>query len=181
MRAAGVSFRAVAQDGDGKGEYFVARREKAGENSRRMLAGIVAQALKKLPIPKVMRWGDSEHQFVRPVHGLILLHGERIVPGEVLGLAAGARRSATASCRGDIVIGSGRMNTSQAGSQGKVIASFAERRRRSPRSSKRPQGELGARINPADGLLDEVTALVEWPVSMSASSNPNSSKCRRSA
>ncbi len=35
-----------------------------------------------------MRWGDSDHQFVRPVHGLILLHGERRVPGEVLGLTS---------------------------------------------------------------------------------------------
>jgi hypothetical protein len=71
------------------------------------LAEIVAQALKKLPIPKVMRWGDSEHQFVRPVHSLILLHGE---PGRRRRSARPAqrplRRSATASCpSGEIVIG----------------------------------------------------------------------------
>jgi glycyl-tRNA synthetase beta chain len=74
---------------DGKGEYFVALREKKGEELAAQLAGIVAQALKKLPIPKVMRWGDSEHQFVRPVHSLILLHGSQVVAGEVLGLASG--------------------------------------------------------------------------------------------
>lgn len=68
MRSAGVSFEQLHRAADGKGEYFVARLEKKGENLDVHLAEIVAQALKKLPIPKVMRWGDSEHQFVRPVH-----------------------------------------------------------------------------------------------------------------
>jgi glycyl-tRNA synthetase beta subunit len=90
MRSAGVSFEQLHKTADGKSEYFVARIEKKGETLAAYLAEIVAQALKKLPIPKVMRWGDSEHQFVRPVHGLVILHGERVVPGEVLGL-----RSAT--------------------------------------------------------------------------------------
>jgi glycyl-tRNA synthetase beta chain len=96
MRAAGVTFAQLHQVADGKGEYFVARREKKGEELSAHLPEIVAQALRKLPIPKVMRWGDSEHQFVRPVHGLILLHGDRVVAGEVL---AAGRPWVTASCR----------------------------------------------------------------------------------
>ena len=73
MRAAGVTFDELQKTTDGKAEYFVARRAKAGEELVAHLADIVAQALKKLPIPKVMRWGDSEHQFVRPVP-LSLIH-----------------------------------------------------------------------------------------------------------
>ena len=73
----------------GKAEYFVAHIAKKGERLERHLADIVTQALKKLPIQKLMRWGDSEHQFVRPVHGLIMLHGSHVVAGEVLGLASG--------------------------------------------------------------------------------------------
>jgi hypothetical protein len=70
MRAAGVSFAQLHRTTDGKGEYFVARREQQGEELSAHLAAIVAQAVRKLPIPKVMRWGDSDHQFVRPVHSL---------------------------------------------------------------------------------------------------------------
>ncbi|WP_291993874.1 glycine--tRNA ligase subunit beta [Candidatus Accumulibacter sp. ACC003] len=163
MRSAGVSFEQLHQTADGKGEYFVARRPKEGEEIDAHLAEIVAQALKKLPIPKVMRWGDSEHQFVRPVHGLILLHGERVVAGEVLGLRSarvtlGHRFLST----GEIVVGNAADYAEQL-ARGKVIASFAARRAAIAAQLDAAAGQLGARINRADGLLDEVTALVEWP------------------
>ncbi|MBN8497445.1 glycine--tRNA ligase subunit beta [Accumulibacter sp.] len=163
MRAAGVTFDQLHKTSDGKAEYFVARQAKAGEPLAAHLTEIVAQALKKLPIPKVMRWGDSEHQFVRPVHGLILLHGTSIVPGEVLGLAGG--RSTLGHrflASGDIVVDD---PAAYAPSllAGKVIASFADRRAAIAEQLAAAADKLGARINPADGLLDEVTALVEWP------------------
>ncbi len=163
MRAAGVTFDQLHKTSDGKAEYFVARQAKAGEPLAAHLAEIVAQALKKLPIPKVMRWGDSEHQFVRPVHGLILLHGTSIVPGEVLGLASGRNTLGHRFlASGDIVVVD---PAAYAPSllAGKVIASFADRRAAIAEQLAAAAGKLGARINPADGLLDEVTALVEWP------------------
>ena len=89
MRGAGVTFEQLQRNNDDKTEYFVARIEKKGQSLDVYLADITTQALKKLPIPKLMRWGDSDHQFVRPVHGLVMLHGDRIVPGEVLGLQSG--------------------------------------------------------------------------------------------
>ena len=164
MRSAGVSFEQLHKTADGKSEYFVARIEKKGETLAAYLAEIVTQALKKLPIPKVMRWGDSEHQFVRPVHSLILLHGEHVVAGEVLGLRSdrltlGHRFLST----GEIVIGSAAEYVAKLAA-GKVIASFAERRAAVAAQLDAAAKRLDARINPADGLLDEVTALVEWPV-----------------
>jgi glycyl-tRNA synthetase beta chain len=163
MRSAGVSFEQLHQAADGKGEYFVARIEKKGEPLDAHLAEIVAQALKKLPIPKVMRWGDSEHQFVRPVHSLILLHGENIVAGEVLGLRSGrvtlGHRFLSA---GEIVIDKPSEYVGKLAA-GKVIAAFAERRAVVAAQLDAAAKRLDARINPAEGLLDEVTALVEWP------------------
>ncbi len=163
MRAVGVTFDQLHRIADGKGEYFVARREKKGEDLAVHLAEIVAQALKKLPIAKVMRWGDLEHQFVRPVHGLILLHGQRVVPGEVLGLTSGrttlGHRFLSA---GEIVIDNPAEYSLKL-AEGKVIAAFPERRASIARQLDDAAGRLAARINPADGLLDEVTSLVEWP------------------
>jgi glycyl-tRNA synthetase beta chain len=163
MRSAGVSFDEIAKVSDGKAEYFVARSEKKGEMLDAHLADIVAHALKKLPIPKLMRWGDSEVQFVRPVHGLIMLHGGRVVPGTVLGLAAG---QTTLGHRfmssGEIVVGDANDYADQL-KAGKVIASFAERRAAIAAQLDAKAAELSAHMKPSDSLLDEVTALVEWP------------------
>ncbi|MEF8698812.1 MAG: glycine--tRNA ligase subunit beta [Candidatus Accumulibacter sp. UW26] len=164
MRAAGVTFAELQKTTDGKGEYFVALREKKGEELAAQLAGIVAQALKKLPIARLMRWGDSEHQFVRPVHSLMLLHGSQVVAGEVLGLASGRTTIGHRFlASGEIVIGHADDYAARL-AEGKVIASFAERRQAIAQQLAAAASQLDARLNPADGLLDEVTALVEWPV-----------------
>ncbi|MCE9550928.1 MAG: glycine--tRNA ligase subunit beta [Betaproteobacteria bacterium] len=165
MRGAGVTFEQLQRNNDDKTEYFVAQLEKKGQRLDVYLADITTQALKKLPIPKLMRWGDSDHQFVRPVHGLVMLHGDRIVPGEVLGLQSGRLTS------GHRFLHTGEMPVVCANSYeealltyGKVIASFEKRRTRIDEHLKAKAHALNARINPSDGLLDEVTALVEWPV-----------------
>ncbi|HJW25349.1 MAG TPA: glycine--tRNA ligase subunit beta [Rhodocyclaceae bacterium] len=150
---------------DGKSETFFYQATVKGAALDDVLAGIVADALKKLPIPKVMRWGDKDVQFVRPVHGLVMLHGKRPVAGEVLGLSSGK------TTRGhrflgekeiDIVSADGYADTLK--SRGKVIADFAERRESIREQLDAKARELSATINRAEGLLDEVTALVEWPV-----------------
>ena len=150
---------------DGKAEAFFYQATVKGAALDGVLAGIVTDALKKLPIPKLMRWGDTDHQFVRPVHGLVLLHGERVVPGEVLGLSS---RNIT---RGHRFMSSGDITLSQADTyvdtlklQGNAIVSFAERRTSIAQQLDAKAAELKATINPSEGLLDEVTALVEWPV-----------------
>ena len=150
---------------DGKSETFFYQAAVKGAKLDDVLAGIVGDALKKLPIPKLMRWGDTDHQFVRPVHGLILLHGERLVPGELLGLSS---RNVTRGHRfmstGEITIASAESYVDTLRTQGKTIASFAERRESIGLQLDAKAKALNATINPADGLLDEVTALVEWPV-----------------
>ncbi len=164
MRSAGVTFEQMQKAGDGKAEYFVARIEKKGENLDVHLADIIVQALKKLPIQKVMRWGDSEHQFVRPVHGLIVLHGTRVVPCEVLGLSSGNKTLGHRFLSsGEIVVNSPDEYAAKL-MDGKVIASIPERRASIAAQLDAKAKELNATINPSDGLLDEVTALVEWPV-----------------
>src|SRR3990167_571302 len=62
-----------------KGEIVVANFTLPGVQLDAVLAGIVEQALKKLPVPKLMRWGSGDAQFVRPVHGLVMLHGDHLV------------------------------------------------------------------------------------------------------
>ena len=163
MRSAGVSFEQLQKTSDGKAEYFVARMDKKGEALDAHLADIVAQALKKLPIPKLMRWGDSDVQFVRPAHSLIMLHGNRVVAGEVLGLTSGQQP------RGHRFLSSGEIQIDNAEDYcaqlkaGKVLTSFEERRAAIAAQLDAKAAELKASMHPTEGLLDEVTSLVEWP------------------
>jgi glycyl-tRNA synthetase beta chain len=87
----GVDVNVLEERDTPKGKVFVANLTMKGVALNGVLANIVADALKKLPIPKVMRWGSGEAQFVRPVHGLVMMHGIKIVPGKVLGLESSNR------------------------------------------------------------------------------------------
>lgn len=150
---------------DGKSETFFYTMQVAGAHLNDVLSGIVADALKKLPIPKMMRWGDSDVQFVRPVHGLIQLHGDQLVPGEVLGLQSCQQTLGHRFLsKGLITIPDATAYAETLRTEGKVMADYAERRGTIGGELAAKAQVLGAQINQADGLLDEVTALVEWPV-----------------
>jgi len=163
-RKHGLSAERLERRSTPKGEVVVARVQIKGAVLDEMLAPAVEEALKALPIPKVMRWGAGDAQFVRPVHGLVMLHGERVVPGKVLGLASGR------STAGHRFLGEKRIDiqradgyAAQLAAEGKVIAGFAERRAEIDKQLKeaaiRESGSLGGYAD----LLDEVTALVEYP------------------
>jgi glycyl-tRNA synthetase beta chain len=162
MRSAGVEFAQLEKLSDGKAEYFVARIKKTGERIDMYLPDMMEAALKKLPVAKLMRWGAGEAQFVRPVHGLMLMHGARIIPGKVLDLDS---RNVT---RGHRFMSVGVIDIPRAENyeailekEGRVIASFDKRRAMIIEQLDRAAGQLVWLRDEA--LLDEVTALVEFP------------------
>ncbi|HWI35177.1 MAG TPA: glycine--tRNA ligase subunit beta [Burkholderiales bacterium] len=163
-RKHGVAAAQLEKRATPKGDVMVARVQVKGAVLDEMLAPAVEEALKALPIPKVMRWGAGEAQFVRPVHGLVMLHGERIVPGTVLGLKSG-RQTAGHRFLGSKAIAIKRAEdyARPLESDGKVVAGFAQRRAGIDQQLKdaaaRESGSLGGYAD----LLDEVTALVEYP------------------
>jgi glycyl-tRNA synthetase beta chain len=171
LRSAGVAFESLERVSDGKAEYFVARQQKSGEALELHLAGMVEAALKKLPVAKTMRWGAGEAQFVRPVHGLVMLHGARIVPGTVLGLVSGnTTRGHRFLSQGEVTLAHADEYETRLEQDGKVMTDFA-RRRDSIRSQL--QAAAGAlQCLQDEALLDEVTALVEFPVVYEASFEP---------
>ncbi|HEX5804371.1 MAG TPA: glycine--tRNA ligase subunit beta [Azospira sp.] len=150
---------------DGKSETFFYEATVKGVRLEDVLGQIVGEALKKLPIPKVMRWGDSDVQFVRPVHGLVMLHGEHVVPGEALGLKSG---NTTLGHRflaeAPVLLASADEYEEKLESEGKAIVSYARRRAIIAQALQAKADELGAQVKLIDALVDEVTALVEWPV-----------------
>lgn len=83
----GVAIDELQRASDAKGERFVARSEKPGQPTAALLPEILVEALKALPVPKPMRWGDRDFAFVRPAHWLVVLHGDQVVECEALLIA----------------------------------------------------------------------------------------------
>ena len=167
LEAKGIPLAAVAgfeRRLDGKAEALFHTSTVAGAKLAEVLAGIVQDALKALPIPKVMRWGDGDATFVRPAHKLTMLHGTSVVPGSVLDIQSGrSTRGHRFMSRGDIDIASADAYEPTLLAEGKVIPDFAERRADIEKQLVTEAGRQGAALGDYADLLDEVTALVEHP------------------
>ena len=168
VRSCSADVAKLDRHKDDKGEYFVYQLKQKGEPLANHLSAIVEAALKKLPIAKLMRWGSGEAQFVRPVHGVMLLHGNKVVPGTVLGLKSGnktlghrflSKGAVTIKCAADY--------EKSLEKQGRVIGSFAKRRDAIVQELDKAAMKIGKRaawqLGHADELIDEVTSIVENP------------------
>ena len=148
---------------DGKSETFFHRHTAPGRPLAACLQGLVAEAVRKLPIPKVMRWGAGEAEFVRPVHRIVALHGSEIMPCDLFGLQAGRlTRGHRFMGEGEIALTDARAYADTLRSRGRVEPDFAARRERIRVALEAAAG--AEQVLMPEALLDEVTALTEWPV-----------------
>ena len=173
-KSCGADVNKLERQAGEKGEYYVYRAKQKGELLKYHLAAIVETALKKLPVPKTMRWGAGEAQFVRPVHGVILLHGTKIIPGTVLGLKSGNKtRGHRFLSTGMLVIRNAKDYERILNQQGKVIASFEARREVIAKALDAAAHQVGKGVSWELGksaeLVDEVTSIVEYPVVLTGS------------
>ena len=147
-----------------KGEFLYHEGRKPGALARDLLIEIVQASLDALPIPKRMRWGAGDVEFVRPVHWVVLLFGKEVLPGRILGVeTGGSSRGHRFHAPKPIRISSPAVYAGALRKRGYVIADFAERRER-VRSGVVAAAEADGEALLSDELLDEVTSLVEWPV-----------------
>ncbi|HEY4541306.1 MAG TPA: glycine--tRNA ligase subunit beta [Noviherbaspirillum sp.] len=151
---------------DGKAESFFHTYTAPGAPLHTGLQAALDETLGKLPIPKGMSYQRPDGatvQFVRPAHKLIALHGSEVVPVAVLGLAAGR---VTLGHRflssGEIAIEHAETYASTLETRGKVIAGFADRKEKIRAALADKAGD--DKVLMPEALLDEVNALVEWPV-----------------
>ncbi len=86
---AGIDWTALAKTTDAKGERFVHRAVTPGATTAALLPDVLREAIAAMPIPKPMRWGAHSYAFARPVHWLVLLHGEAIIDAELFGVRSG--------------------------------------------------------------------------------------------
>ncbi|MCU0766322.1 MAG: glycine--tRNA ligase subunit beta [Gammaproteobacteria bacterium] len=168
-RSCGVTVADLERVETEKGAWLTFRSTEAGRPAAEVLPGIVGEALAALPIPKRMRWGDGEAEFVRPVHWVVFLHGGQVVPCEILGCSAGRRtRGHRFHHGGEIEIGAAGAYERLLEEEGRVIADFGRRAERVRAEVHAAAETLGGVVELDEALLEEVTALVEWPVAITA-------------
>ena len=163
----GIAPSELKAENDGKAEKLVARITTQGKKTVELLEGVVTDALAKLPIAKRMKWGSKREEFVRPVHWLVMLFGSDVVNASVLGLTASrTSRGHRFHYNNTIELANARDYASALKNTGYVVADFAERSAIIKEQVEAEAKKVGgvAVIDPA--LLDEVTALVEWPVAL---------------
>ncbi len=163
-RSCGVEVDQLERLKTDKGEWLAYTVSESGKHLDDLISGLVEQALKRLPIPKRMRWGNGDAEFVRPVKWLLALHGGRQLPCEVLNIQSGN------TSLGHRFHSAGEIHIEHADDyeqvlleQGHVIADFEKRKALIAQQVQDAAKTLGGQIVDDPALLDEVTGLVEYP------------------
>ncbi|CAA0291885.1 glycine tRNA synthetase, beta subunit [Alteromonas infernus] len=151
-----------------KGEWLLHKAHVPGQSVAELLEGLINQAVSKLPIPKPMRWGNYNTQFIRPVHTLCVLYGSEVVNVSVLGLTSGR------VVQGHRFHGEGRFeldhadNYASALEQQYVLADFEARKDKVRQQLEDAAKNLSLKPDYDEELLEEIASLVEWPVVLQA-------------
>ena len=162
----GIAVENLQRTTDAKGERFVARSERPGQPTAALMQEIVVEALKALPIPKPMRWGDHDFAFVRPVHWLVILHGSDVVGAEIFGIRSGRDSRGHRFMHPQVVSISDANAYADALRAAKVIVDPAERRQRVADEVAQAASDTGGTPRLSDSLRDEIANLVEWPAAI---------------
>ncbi|WP_323774848.1 glycine--tRNA ligase subunit beta [Alcanivorax sp.] len=166
----GLTVDQLGRQDTGKGERLVAQITEKGKSAAELVPTFFTQAIQKLPIPKRMRWGKRKVQFVRPAHWLVALFGDEVIPFELLDLQSGR------TSYGHRFHAPGAIELTTAGEyaeriekDGHVLADFDRRKAMIKEQTQAAGKKAGgvAQIDP--DLLNEVTALVEWPEALMGS------------
>ena len=169
----GVAVADLSRITEPKGQFLFCKVTRAGAQASALLPGIIQSALDALPIARRMRWGAGTAQFVRPVHWVVVLYGDGVVPCELFGIQAGRMtRGHRFHAPKPIALRSPGVYLASLERRGHVLADFEARRERIRAGAAAAAEAAGgiAMMDPA--VLDEVTALTEWPVPIAGRYEP---------
>jgi glycyl-tRNA synthetase beta chain len=162
----GVAVEQLEKLQTDKGAWFVHRAQQTGKPTAALMQEIIVEALKSLPIPKPMRWGDHDYTFVRPVHWLVILHGDQVIDAEIFGIKSSRESRRHRFHHPQPVVLADANGYVDALRAAKVLADPAERRARVRAEVERAGRDLGGNPRLRDELLDDITNLTEWPVAI---------------
>lgn len=163
----GVDATELGRASTDKGEWLSCDVVENGQTAAELLPGLIESALAALPIPRRMRWGDGDAEFVRPVHWIVLLHGSTVLDANILGVDSGNEsRGHRFMSDGAIRITKPSDYLSVLEKSGSVIADFDRRRELVQQGVEAEAKAVGGSVVDGELLFDEVASLVEWPEPM---------------
>jgi glycyl-tRNA synthetase beta chain len=166
-RSCGVEVNDLQQQETEKGIWLVFKATEKGQILSDLLADIVDQSLARLPIPKRMRWGNKNEEFVRPVHWVVLMHGSNVIDAQIMGLqTSNVTFGHRFHAKGEIKLSVANEYRQKLLSEGFVIADFEERKQNIKQQVIESVERLGGVAILDEELLNEVTALNEWPIAV---------------
>lgn len=173
LRSCGLTdISQLQQQETPKGTWLVYEQHKAGAGVGELIEAVISQSLANLPIDRKMRWGATRTEFVRPVHSAILLYGDEVLPARFFDCDTGR------VTLGHRFMGQGETCIASANDYIEalraeyVIVDFEERKSTIRQQLQAIATQENASIVIDENLLDEVTALVEWPVALSGGFDP---------
>ncbi len=166
-KSCGVEVSDLQQQETEKGVWLIFKATQKGNVLSVLIEDIINQSLAKLPIPKRMRWGSNNAEFVRPVHWLVLMFGEKVIDAEILGLKSSAQTFGHRfHSPAAITLKTASDYSEKLLSQGFVIADFEQRKQKIKQQVIDAVKPLKGEAIIDEDLLDEVTALNEWPIAV---------------
>ena len=161
----GVAVTDLGRNKTDKGEWLVYDAVEKGRVAAELMPALIEQTLASLPIPRRMRWGAGDAEFVRPVHWVVMLHGKDVIKAAVMGAEGGnTSRGHRFHSSGPIVISQPDDYPGVLEEKGYVVADFERRRAMVRDGVEAAAGDAGGHVVDGESLYDEVAALVEWPV-----------------
>lgn len=163
----GVDVSSLGTSKTEKGEWLAFEAVERGKTTAELMPALIELALAALPIPRRMRWGAGEAEFVRPVHWVVMLHGDNVIEAPVMDTTAGnVSQGHRFHSSGPVVIPEAKAYLDTLESTGHVIADFERRRTMIRDGVDAAAATAGGNVVDGETLYDEVTALVEWPVAV---------------
>ena len=167
-KSCGVEISELETMETDKGSWLTYLAQEKGKPTVELISEIAETALSRLPIPKRMRWGNGSIEFVRPVHWVVAMFGTETIDCSILGIKAGNQTFGHRFHHPDAIqLKSAESYQQQLEETGKVIVDFNQRKTIIKEAVNKAAEEANGLAVIDENLLDEVTALVEWPVAIS--------------
>jgi len=164
LRGAGVAKEDLEIRDDKKGQVYFAVIEKPGRMAADIIAEVLEKTIRTFPWPKSMRWGEGNLKWVRPLHSIICLLGEKVVPLDIDGIVSGDfTYGHRFMSKGAISVASF-VDYEAKLKQASVVLRAGDRADAIWAEATKQASVAGLEVVEDRGLLAEVAGLVEWPV-----------------
>lgn len=164
-KSCNTTFEQLERLKNDKGEWLAFNQQIKGQKTEILIPDIIRKSIADLPIAKRMRWGSFTAEFVRPVHWVVLLYGEKIIATRLFDIAAGNQTYGHRfHAPQQIALANAKEYEEKLREQGKVVADFESRKNLIRQLAENAANDISGTVYIDEDLLEEITALNEWPV-----------------